>query len=235
MYSKYLSATKMLNYQSPAIQSLIFSRKWNNMDEYHKIDGAYNFVQNEILFGYNRTDTLVATQVLEDGFGQCNTKSTLLMALLRAIGMPCRLHGFSVSKDFQQGATTGLIALMAPKTIIHTWVEVYYTGRWIVLEGVITDKQYIKAVKSKFPNVVGEFKKYAIATSNFEKLSVEWKGTDTYVQNAAIVEDYGTFLCPDDFFLIHSQSLGTIKGFMYEIIGRKMMTRNVNRIRNSSS
>ena len=35
---------------------------------------------------------------MADGTGQCNTKSTLLMALLRAVGIPWRFHGFAISK-----------------------------------------------------------------------------------------------------------------------------------------
>lgn len=42
-----------------------------------------------------------AEQLLIDGYGQCNTKATLLMALLRDVNIPCLIHGFEVSKDFQ--------------------------------------------------------------------------------------------------------------------------------------
>ncbi len=42
--------------------------------EYDRIGAAYDFVRNEILFGYNRTDAIPATEVLADGYGQCNTK-----------------------------------------------------------------------------------------------------------------------------------------------------------------
>lgn len=110
-------------------------------------------MQNEILFGYNREDTLTAEQVFIDGYGQCNTKTTLLMALLRGVNIPCRVHGFEVSKKFQRGATTAFISAWVPKRIIHTWAEVYYNGQWLALEGVITDKKYFEAVKSKYQHV----------------------------------------------------------------------------------
>ena len=76
-----LQETEMLNYNSPQIQSLILARNWKQLDDFHKIKEIYDFVRNEIKFGYNVNDSVTATQVLKDGYGQCNTKGTLFMAL----------------------------------------------------------------------------------------------------------------------------------------------------------
>ncbi|CAH8720987.1 transglutaminase-like domain-containing protein, partial [Paenibacillus thiaminolyticus] len=54
-------------------------------------------------------DDIPASEVLRDGRGQCNTKSILLMALLRKVGIPCRIHGFYIDKRMQKGALTGLV------------------------------------------------------------------------------------------------------------------------------
>lgn len=233
MDKQYLESTKMLNYDSKALRELICSRGWSNLDEYHKIKEIYDFVQNEILFGYNRSDTLNAEEVLEDGYGQCNTKATLLMALLRGAGIPCRLHGFEVSKYFQRGAAAALISALAPKRIVHTWAEVLYNGNWLALEGVITDQRYVEAVKRKYRNVAGEFKRYAIAVKNLPELSVEWDGNAVFVQKEAIVWDYGVFASPDEFFAEHRQHWSRLKNFMYTNMGRRIMTRNVARMRES--
>ena len=40
----------------------------------HKIREVYSFVRNEIKFGYNKGDDIIASEVLKDGYGQCNTK-----------------------------------------------------------------------------------------------------------------------------------------------------------------
>lgn len=232
MNKQFIKETKMLNYNVKIMQELISSRNWQKLDEYHKIKAIYEYVQNEILFGYNRSDTLSAKQVLIDGYGQCNTKATLLMALLRGCNIPCRIHGFEVSKSFQKGATNTLISLLAPATIIHTWVEVYYEGQWLVLEGVITDKKYFETIKTMYPEVKKEFKRYAIATEDFENLSIDWDNNNTYVQSAAIVKDLGTFKSPDEFFEIYNQHWSKLKNFMYVHFGRKMMNDKVSKIRN---
>lgn len=127
---QFLQETKMVNYNSDTIKSLVQENGWDKLDDFSKIGAIYDFVQNKILFGYNADDTLSAAEVLKDGIGQCNTKSTLLMALLRAVNIPCRLHASKVTKDFQKGATSGMVAKLAPHYILHTWVEVYYGTAW---------------------------------------------------------------------------------------------------------
>lgn len=232
MDRKYLMATTMLNYESEKIKSLISKRNWKELDEFNKIRAIYSFVQNEILFGYNASDHLTATQVLSDGIGQCNTKATLLMALLRAVGIPCRLHASKVTKDFQKGATNTIIALLAPNFIVHTWVEVYFNEAWLALEGVILDKKYLISLQQKYPNQKGMFKGYAVATNCFDNPPVDWNGHDTFIQKEAIVFDYGIFSSPDDFFATHEQDLCVFKKFIYSHIARQIMTRNVAKIRN---
>lgn len=232
MDKKYLEKTKMLNYESESIQSLIKNRKWLELDDYNKIGAIYDFVRNDILFGYNSSDLLTAEEVLIDGYGQCNTKATLLMTLLRGAGIPCRLHGSEVSKYFQRGVTSWIISLLAPERIVHTWVEVLYKGKWIALEGVITDERYVAAVKDKLKNVSGKLAKYAVAVPNLETLNLDWCGKDTYVQNDAVVMDYGVYDNPDVFFELHPQTWSKLKNFAYVHYGRKVMTRNVSRMRN---
>lgn len=95
---EYLQTTHMLDYYSNEIQQLVENRKWKDKDEFQKVLEIYNFVRDEIKFGYNIDDTLSASKVLNDGYGQCNTKGTLFMALLRAVDIPCRIHGFTIDK-----------------------------------------------------------------------------------------------------------------------------------------
>ena len=134
---QYLRETAMLNYSAGAIQELISDRRWKSADEFSRIRQIYNFVRDGILFGYNVDDSIPASKVLADGYGQCNTKGTLFMALLRGAGIPCRVHGFTIDKKLQKGAMTGLIYRSAPQNILHSWVEVYLDGIWYELEAFI--------------------------------------------------------------------------------------------------
>lgn len=222
--------SKMLNYEDKAIQDLIKSRKWRDLNEFDRIGAVYGFVQNEILLGYNKTDRLTASEVLREGIGQCNTKATLLIALLRAIEIPARLHGAKVTKEFQKSLMPKVMARLAPPYIVHTWAEVLYGGEWVALEGVITDIPYIDALKSRYPHQK-KFFDYAVAVEDLSALQLDWRGKDTFVQSLAVVEDYGIFATPDEFFAEYTQEYRGIKKFLYETVGRKIMTKRAAKVR----
>lgn len=231
MDASYLDKTELLDYDDDMIKRLIKDRGWNTLDTYHKIGAVYDFVQNEILFGYNETDAMQASRILADGFGQCNTKAILLMALLRGVEVPCRLHGSTIDKKLQQGLMPSIIYKNAPDSIVHTWVEVEYEDKWIALEGVILDLRYLKNLQKKNSQIQGLFCGWGVADLNFQNPDVEWKGTHTYIQKEGINHDYGVFKSPDAFFRKHPQQMNGVQRMMYEKIGRQMMNQNVRKIR----
>ncbi|SFQ27209.1 transglutaminase-like domain-containing protein [Tranquillimonas alkanivorans] len=83
-----LEPRPLLNFDTGPVRDLIEARGWRALDD--RVGAACDFVRNDIRAGYNRADDIPASEVLADGFGQCNTESTLLMALLRGLGVPCR-------------------------------------------------------------------------------------------------------------------------------------------------
>ena len=60
-FSNLLKETRMLDFSSAAIQRLIASRGWKNLGEAERAKAAYDFVRDEILFGYNIDDNISAT------------------------------------------------------------------------------------------------------------------------------------------------------------------------------
>jgi transglutaminase-like putative cysteine protease len=222
--------TDLLDFKSPQIQQLILERGWQALPEFERIGAIYDFVRNEIKFGYNESDNLPASSVLIDGIGQCNTKGTLLMALLRANGIPCRLHGFTINKSLQKGAITGWAYVLAPKSIIHSWVEILFEGRWVNLEGFILDESYLIALQQKYPTSQ-EFCGFGAAVADLRDPPVRWKGTDTYIQKEGINADFGIFNSPDDFYRKHGTNLSGLKKWVFETVVRAQMNRNVERIR----
>ncbi|KQW67789.1 transglutaminase family protein [Methylibium sp. Root1272] len=227
-----LAATPLLDVHHPDIEALVARRGWRTLSPYDRIGAVYDFVRNEIAFGYNKGDELPASTVLADSIGQCNTKSTLLMALLRAVGIPCRFHGFTIDKPLQKGAITGLAYWLAPQRIIHSWVEVSLEGRWIALEGFILDAPYLASLQRRFPQA-RRFCGYGAATPDLSAPGVEWRGQDTYIQKEGIADDFGVFDSPDAFYARHGSNLSGIKRWLYERVIRHAMNRNVARVRAS--
>lgn len=227
----YLDSTALLDFKQPPITDLLAARQWANLPQDAQIAAIYDFVQNEIAFGYNAGDSISACEVLRDGYGQCNTKSTLLMALLRACGVPCRFHGFTVTKTFQRGAITGLAYLLAPRNIVHSWVEVLFQDRWVHLEGVILDRQYLRSVQARFGLQEGTYCGYGAATTNLQNPGIEWTGAHTYIQKECINQDFGVFDSPDAFYAAHGGNLRGIKRLLYQHYFRQRINANVARIR----
>lgn len=228
----WLAETPLLEIHQPTIEALVAKRDWRSLSPYDRIGAVYDFVRNEIAFGYNQGDELPASRVLADGIGQCNTKSTLLMALLRAVGVPCRFHGFTIDKALQKGAITGLAYRLAPQRIIHSWVEVLLDGRWIALEGFILDAPYLASLQRRFPQA-RLFCGYGAATTDLSAPGVEWRGQDTSIQKEGIADDFGVFDSPDAFYARHGSNLSGLKRWLYERVIRHAMNRNVARIRAS--
>lgn len=99
------------------------------------------------LLPYNRKEVISASEVLEHGFGRCNTKGTLLMALLRRCGIPCRFHAFTVAKHLQAGLIPASLLRRTPGSVQHSWIEVLHEGRRLTLEGFILDVSELVAME----------------------------------------------------------------------------------------
>lgn len=225
-----LKETRLLDFQSPEIRTLIENRGWDKLDDFKKIEASYNFVKDEILFAYNATDYMTASEVLKEGFGQCNTKSILFMALLRALGIPCRLHGFTIDKKLKKGVIKGLWFHLAPQEIIHTWVELFFEDQWYEMEGIIIDKGYLQSIQEQNRDSQ-TFCAYGIADKNLQNPQVYWNRSSTYIQKEALLKDLGVFDDPDRFFGEYSQALGPVKQFIFGNITARSINRNVGRIR----
>jgi len=228
---RWQQATPLLDWPHPLLQELIESRRWRALRRHERIGAIYDFVRNEIAFGYNDADDLAASRVLADRLGQCNTKGTLLMILLWGAGVPCRFHGFTIDKALQKGAITGIAYALAPRSIIHSWVEVWYSRRWVRLEGFILDRTYLSALQKRFAHRDGPFWGYGAATPDLQLPPVEWTGEDTFIQKDGINHDFGLFDAPDDFYAKHGVNLSGPKRWLFQHWVRHAMNRNVARIR----
>lgn len=225
-----LQPSRLLDFTAGSIEDLISRRDWRDLDEHRRIGAAYDFVRNEIRFGYNRRDDIAASEVLKDGYGQCNTKATLLMALLRGLGVPCRLHGFTIHKALQRGIVPEAVYALAPAEILHSWVEVPLDGSWINLEGFILDAAYLSRLQNAFPERQG-LCGYGVGTDVLGAPPVDWRGSDTYIQKTGNARDLGLYDSPDAFYRVHRQAFGPLRDWLYSRVVRHWLNARVRRIR----
>lgn len=229
--TNYLEKTELLDYDNDNIQKLIYERSWMKLDELNRIKSIYNYIRDEILFGYNIDDNIKASKILKDGYGQCNTKGILFMALLRACNIPCRIHGFTIDKKLQEGAMSGFVYKKAPSNVLHSWVEVYYDNTWYELEGFILDKPYLTNLQNKFNDVDGPFLGYGVAVKDFKNPIIDFNKNNTYIQSEGINQDFGIYDNPDLLFNSHKQEIKGFKKFLFRHYGRHKMNKNVKKIR----
>ncbi len=229
--ARYLQESPMLDFSSPTIRTLVEERGWRSLGEFERIRAIYNFVCDEILFGYNVDDSIPALRVLADGYGQCNTKGTLFMALLRCCGVPCRVHGFTIDKRLQKGAMTGLVYRLAPRDVFHSWVEVLLEGTWYELEAFIIDRAYLERLQAANPGCTGAFCGFGVAVSDLRHPVIDFNRNSTYIQSEGINRDFGVYDTPDELLKHHHQDMSPLKAFVYRNLGRHLMNANVRRVR----
>lgn len=90
----------------------------------------HQFIQDAAVFCFTGIDALLALrlQLLLQVAQFADAGRRRVMALLRAVGIPCRFHGFTIDKPLPKGAITGLAYWVALQRIIHSWVEVNLEG-----------------------------------------------------------------------------------------------------------
>lgn len=231
--NQLLEKTKILDYDHPSIQKLINERGWKFLPPEQKKKEIYKFVRDEIKFGYNKNDSIPASEVLRDGYGQCNTKGTLLMALLRAVDIPCRFHGFYIDKVMQKGAVTGVFYLMTPRDIIHSWVEIMSEDGPNILEGFILDKAYITSLIKRLEPGQKKMRGFGASTPDLPLAIKDWDGvSNTYIQKDSITKDLGIYDNPDEFYARYGTNLKGFRKWIYENYVRYRMNKNVEAIRN---
>lgn len=230
-----LAPTDLLDHRSEPIRQLVTDRAWQQLEPIARIGAVYDYVRNEIGFGYNTDDDISASEVLADGYGQCNTKATLLMALLRAVDIPCRFHAATIHKRLQKGVVTGPIYRLAPEEILHSWVEVLIDDDWKRLEGVILDDPYLDGLRCQLGRPTGEFLGYAAGTDRIENPRIEWTGDHTEIQMAGVERDLGVYPDPDTYYQTAGTNLSGLKGLLYRRLIRHVMNRTVATIRSNAA
>jgi transglutaminase-like putative cysteine protease len=229
---EYLCTTELLDFNADSIQKLIEDKGWKKISTKTALIGAiYTFVRDEIPLGYNDSSTMKASEILSEGYGQCITKTILLMALFRAVDIPCRFHGFTVDKILQRGILKGLGYKMNPSLLYHGWVEIQFNRAWIQLEGHIVDRLYIQRLQQKFPDYMGSFYAYGLAVLNFKNPPINWEEEHTYIQKRAIEQDFGVFDSPDEFFKRHPEANNLSHKFAYRRIIQPNLNKNIKAIR----
>tara|TARA_R110002110_G_scaffold205066_1_gene416761 strand:- start:165698 stop:166393 length:696 start_codon:yes stop_codon:yes gene_type:complete len=164
-----------------------------------QLERLFLFVRDEILFGFPAGgDFVKASQTIELGYGQCNTKGILFLALCKAVGISARLHFSRISKEIQRGFFTGWFYFLMPDEISHSWLEVEIDGQWHRIDTYIND---LKLHRAAVEEVKRRGWKTGLSVSSYdgEPSSDLVLDDQHFSQMAAVVGDQGVWNEPGEF------------------------------------
>lgn len=191
---------QLADHDHPGIKDLAARLTRSETTAHGKLKGIFGFVRDDIRFGFPvNGDFVKASETVRLGYGQCNTKATLLLALCKAAGIPARIHFSLITKDIQKGFFTGIAYWLMPKEISHSWIEVEIDGRWRRIDTFINDKKLFDAAKAKIKRLgwpVG----YSVALEDGEASADLNLEHEVYQQMAAVTDDHGTWDDPSEYY-----------------------------------
>ncbi len=194
VYAKYVRPTKMVDFDVAAVKKQANLLAHECKTDYQAIKAAHEFVAS-LPIGFDREDK-PASFVLKKGRGQCITKTTLFVALLRAMGVPCQVHGWRVHKSVHKKRMPWLVYAFTPKTTLFTYPVVYYKDNWMLLSEALYSREKPDWDVCPFDN----------AHARKHPLKKEW-----------IAQDLGMFWHPDTFVEKHGTNHGGLRSPVFPI------------------
>ena len=135
--AQWLGGTQLLDLDDPKlrIQAIRITQLASSATQ--KAVLIHDFVKSLPFGCVAAFDHVPAAAVLRAGRGDCHTKGTLFVALLRAAEVPARLRFVSLSSNFLAG-----IIDIPQESITHAVGEVYLSGQWVQTDTYVTDEQF---------------------------------------------------------------------------------------------
>jgi transglutaminase-like putative cysteine protease len=133
MHEEYLRPTEFIDSDSPEIQDFAQKAVGDATTPRDKAVILYFAVRDGIYYDPYRIDpspnAYKASNILRQGYGYCVAKAVVLAAVLRAQGIPSRLHFADVRNHL---TTERLKKMMKTDTFYyHGYNDIWLDGRWI--------------------------------------------------------------------------------------------------------
>lgn len=184
----------------PLVRAMAAQLTAGETDLRGRLQRIFRYVRDDVKFGFPANGDFVrASETIVLGYGQCNTKTTLFLALCRALDIPARIHFSLIKKEIQRGLFTGLEYALLPEQLSHSWVEVQVEGSWRRLDAYINNRPFYQ-VGRKLLRERDWTTGFSISCANGAS-GIEFDLDDeNFVQMDAVVEDHGIWIDPADYF-----------------------------------
>ena len=215
-----MKAARLSDHKNAAIRSAAATITEGADSELERLQRIFFFVRDKILFGFPpKGDQTRAEETLRLGYGQCNTKGALLVALCRAAGIEAALHFSYIEKRIQQGLFPTWAYALLPERLSHSWVDVKVGGAWRRVDSYIINSIYYEKARVALADR-GWSTGYSISCASGPSsidFSLEENG---FVQMGAVISDIGRYDDPEDFYTTDAYSgpLGPFKRSIYRLM-----------------
>lgn len=203
----------------PVVKQKALELAAGSTSDREKIQNIFEYVRDSIQFGFPlKGDLVSASETILTGVGQCNTKSTLFLALCRAVDIPARIHFSTIRKEIQQGLFTGIAYRLMPDSISHSWVEVQLDGVWRRIDSYINDMKFYVAGKNQLKKMNWNTG-FSISCSSGDSSANLHLDEEKFVQMDAVLDDHGIWDEPMDYYRSpeYKNRPGFIKMQMYRL------------------
>lgn len=158
---------------------------------------CFSFVRDLPFASLANSSVLTATEVLQRGAGDCHSKGTLMVALLRASGVPSRLRFVFLKPDFMFGLID-----MKGQPIEHAMTEVWVEGRWAPVDSYAMDPKLALAARMRLTR-----ERISLGYGMHVRGSTTWDGLGPSIaqfclsdESSLPLKDWGAFDDPQQFY-----------------------------------
>ena len=214
------SIQKLADYDNPLVCETAERLIGDAATVREKLDKLFHYVRDEIKFAFPRDGDLVkASATIRLGKGQCNTKSTLFLALCKAVEIPARIHFALIKKEIQKGLFTGPGYKLMPPLLSHSYMEAEVEGKWRRLDSYINDERFYLAAKAELKKK-GLDTGYSVSCPD-GKCSCDFNiDEEVFAQMGAVVLDQGFWDDPGDYYATdqYKNRPGALKLVLYRLL-----------------
>lgn len=171
-----------------------------------------------------------AIAVLRANRGDCHTKTTLMVALLRSIAIPARMRFVTMKADFLRG-----IADLGGDDIEHAYTEVLLDSEWIALDAYVVDPRLAAAARTRLKK-----ENRTLGYGLHRDGTIHWDGrTSAFGQfteddpDSIPIKDWGVYDDPYQFYssVAYVGQRLSLAGRLKWMIGARIVNRRVNELR----
>lgn len=190
--------TRHININHPQVRAKAAALTHGLRTDCQKALAIFEFVRDEVKFGFTRGfwDN-TASDVLVSRVGYCNTKSTLFVALLRAVNIPAR----QIFVDIDRGVLHGILDPGTPY-VDHSYVEVFLNGTWWATDACIVDTNLFVPARARAEreNRVLGYGVHASGTNDWDGASAAFSQFNILDPRPISTRNWGAYQDVADFY-----------------------------------